>query len=514
LSMREWNAQPSLVILQSTAYLCCFLSLRSFGSFSSGISLDMNSYLADLLTNSPLLALTATGLLLIIVESAKSPRIKMTFGVGLLGLLTAGVLACFHLDPEQPTFNGMVNAGGYGSYFTMIFVVAAILTFILSRNYLGRMGSDKGEYYILIVFATIGMQLMASANDLIIVFLGIELMSLCLYILVGFFRVKDRSNESSIKYFLLGAFATGFLLYGIALVYGAAGTTNLTAIAAAFPSLSDNTLFIIGVALMIVAFSFKVAAVPFHMWAPDVYEGAPTTVTGFMSTGAKAAAFAVFVIIFDRTLAYTGGKLNDVVAMISAASMILGNVLAIAQTNVKRMLAYSSIAHAGYMLAGVAAANREGQTGVLFYLIAYMFMNLGAFGVVGIMEGENEKNLNLDDYAGLSTQRPALALLMAVFMFSLAGVPPFAGFFGKYYVFLSAVKANMTWLAVVGVLTSLISAYYYLRIVVLMYFRDGKADVPSKPSLAAMVAIGVSALLILQLGIYPSAVVQLVQSFH
>jgi NADH-quinone oxidoreductase subunit N len=194
--------------------------------------------------------------------------------------------------------------------------------------------------------------------------------------------------------------------------------------------------------------------------------------------------------------------------------MILGNVLAIAQTNVKRMLAYSSIAHAGYMLSGVAAANTEGQSGVLFYLIAYLFMNLGAFGIVGIMEGEDEKNLSIDDYAGLSTQRPVLAMLMAVFMFSLAGVPPFGGFFGKYYVFLAAVKANMTWLAVVGVLTSLVSAYYYLRLVVLMYFRDGKADVPMKPSFAAMVAVCVSALLILQLGLYPSAVVQLVQSFH
>lgn len=474
----------------------------------------MKSSTNDLITNAPLIVLAVTGFLLILIESTKSIRTPITFGVGIVGLVVTGVLACFHLRPEQPTFNGMLNAGGYGSYFTVIFVTAAILTFLLSRSYLERMGSVKGEYYILIVLATVGMMLMASANDLIIVFLGIELMSLCLYVLVGFFRLRDSSNESSLKYFLLGAFATGFLLYGIALVYGAAGTTNLTTIARLFPELSGNTIFVIGVALMIVAFSFKVAAVPFHMWAPDVYEGAPTTVTGFMSTGAKAAAFAVFVVVFDRTLGYSSGKINEVIAIIAAASMILGNVLAIAQTNIKRMLAYSSIAHAGYILSGVAAANAEGQAGVLFYLIAYLFMNLGAFGVVGLMEREDGKNLNLDDYAGLSAQRPVLALLMAVFMFSLAGVPPFGGFFGKYYVFLAAVKANMTWLAVVGVLTSLISAYYYLRLVVLMYFRDGKADVPLKPSFAAMAAIGVSALLILQLGVYPSAVVQLVQSFH
>ena len=474
----------------------------------------MTSYLTDLQINSPLTAITLTALVLILIESTKSARTNFTFGAGIVGLMVAGTLAFFHLSPEQPTFNGMLNAGGYGSYFTIIFVASALLTFLLSRTYLDRMASNKGEFYILIVLATIGMVLMASANDLIIVFLGIEMMSLCLYVLVGFFRVRDRSNESALKYFLLGAFATGFLLYGIALMYGSSGTTNLTVIARTFDTLASNTMFVVGVALMIVAFSFKVAAVPFHMWAPDVYEGAPTTVTGFMSTGAKAAAFAVFVVVFDRTLGFSGGKINNVIALIAAASMIVGNVLAVAQTSVKRMLAYSSIAHAGYMLSGVAAANAEGQSGILFYLIVYLFMNIGAFGIVGIMEKPDDKNLSLDDYTGLSTQRPVLALLMAVFMFSLAGVPPFGGFFGKYYVFLAAVKANMTWLAIVGVLTSLVSAYYYLRVVVFMYFREGTADVPSKPPLSAMVAIGVSALLILQLGIYPSMIVQLVQSFH
>lgn len=474
----------------------------------------MNTYLADVITNAPLIALTVTGLLLIVIESSKNSRERISYSVGLVGLGVSGILAFFHLAPEQPTFNGMLRAGGYGSYFDIIFVLAAILTFLLSRSYFERMGSHKGEYYILIVFATVGMMLMASANDLIVVFLGIELMSICLYILVGFFRKKDRSNESAIKYFLLGAFATGFLLYGIALIYGTAGSTNFDVIAKAIPTLAGNTLFLIGTALMIIAFSFKVAAVPFHMWAPDVYEGAPTTVTAFMSTGAKAAAFAVFVSVFVRTIGSHGGKINEVIAIIAAASMILGNITAIVQTNIKRMLAYSSIAHAGYMLSGVAAANSEGQSGVLFYLVAYLFMNIGAFGVITIMEQEDDGNLNLEDYTGLSTQRPLLAMLMAVFMFSLAGVPPFGGFFGKYYVFLAAVKADMTWLAIVGVLTSLVSAYYYLRIVVLMYFREGKGDVAVKPSLAAMIAVGVAAVLILQLGIYPSTVVQLVQSFY
>jgi NADH-quinone oxidoreductase subunit N len=473
----------------------------------------MDSSWSDLVANSPLVALTITGLILMVIESTKMSRTRTTFSVGVAGLIVSGVLALFHLTPEQPTFNGMMNAGGFGSYFTVLFVIATLLTFLLSRSYLERMGNNRGEYYILIVFAVVGMMLIAGANDLIVIFLGIELMSLCLYVLVGFFRLKERSNESSIKYFLLGAFATGFLLYGITLIYGTAGTTNLTEIARLFPTLAGNTLFVIGTALIIVAFSFKVAAVPFHMWAPDVYEGAPTTITGFMSTGAKAAAFAGFVVVFDRALGFSGTKVNDVIAFIAAASMIVGNIIAIAQTNVKRMLAYSSIAHAGYMLSGVAAANPEGQSGVLFYLIAYLFMNLGAFGVVGIMEKEDGGNMNLDDYTGLSSQRPVLAMLMAVFMFSLAGVPPFGGFFGKYYVFLAAVKANMTWLAVIGVLTSLVSAYYYLRIVVLMYFREGKADAPLKPSFGSMVAVALSAALILELGMFPSVIVQLVQSF-
>ncbi len=474
----------------------------------------MIANVTDLLANAPLVSLTITGLVLILVESTKAVRTGITYGVGIIGLLITGVLACLHLSPEQSTFNGMINGGGYGSFFTVLFVAGALLTFLLSKNYLDRLASNRGEFYILIVFATVGMMLMASANDLIIVFLGIELMSLCLYILVGFFRARDRSNESAIKYFLLGAFATGFLLYGIALVYGSTGSTNLAAIGAYFDAVAGNALFVIGVGLMVVAFSFKVAAVPFHMWAPDVYEGAPTTITGFMSTAAKAAAFAVFVLVIDRTIGFSGGKLNDVIALISAASMVLGNVLAIAQTNVKRMLAYSSIAHAGYMLSGVAAANVEGQSGVLFYLAVYLFMNLGAFGIVGMMEKEEEKNLTLDEYAGLGVRKPLLALLMAVFMFSLAGVPPFGGFFGKYFVFLSVVKANMIWLAIIGVLTSLVSAYYYLRLVVYMYFRDGSADVPSKLSAPAVAAVVISALFILQLGLYPSALVQLIQSFH
>jgi NADH-quinone oxidoreductase subunit N len=350
--------------------------------------------------------------------------------------------------------------------------------------------------------------LIASANDLIIIFLGIELMSVCLYVLAGFMRTKDRANEAALKYFLLGAFATGFLLYGIALIYGTVGNTNLTIIKNVFAIVSTNTLFVIGAGLLLIGLAFKAAIVPFHMWAPDVYEGSPTPVTAFMSTGAKAAAFAAFITIFVRTFDFLGGPVNELLAILAAASMILGNVVAIAQTNIKRMLAYSSIAHAGYMLVGIATGTLEGQVGVMFYLVAYALMNIGAFAIISFVEREDDQNLLLDHYAGLSHSQPMLAGLMAIFMFALAGVPPFAGFFGKYYVFFAAIKSKMTWLAIVGVLTSLVSAYYYLRIVVLMFFREGQADIVVQPTRIVLLMVMICALLVLLLGLFPSLIIQ------
>lgn len=472
----------------------------------NGISLD------DLWLNAPFLAVVLASLVALIAEGAKK-NASLSYTITLLGLAAALVLTVAAFGPERKSFFAMVQTGGYANFFSLIFLSSAFFTTVLSRQYLEQLGNHRGEFYLLILYATAGMILMASALDLIIIFLGVELMSIPLYVLAGFMRTKPIANESALKYFLLGAFATGFLLYGIALIYGTAGTTNLEEIGKQFPALTENTVFLIGVAMLMVAFSFKVAAVPFHMWAPDVYQGAPTTVTAFMSTGAKAAAFAAFVSVFIRTFEFSGARVNEALAYVSAASMILGNVVAIAQTNLKRLLAYSSIAHAGYMLAGVAAANDDGQTGILFYLAAYTVMNLGAFGVISLMEREGDKNLTFDDYAGLSTHRPLVAALMAVFMFSLAGVPPFAGFFGKYYVFLAAVKADMTWLAVVGVLTSVVSVYYYLRLVVFMYFRDGEADLPIQPTKTALTALSLAALAALQLGIYPSLIVDITRRF-
>jgi NADH-quinone oxidoreductase subunit N len=453
------------------------------------------------------------GLLALIVEAAGKDRPTLSYWIGLAGVATSLVLSFLHLDKGIPVFGEMLFQGGFAGYCNIVFLSSALLSIVLTKGYLERMESHRGEFYILLIFATSGMMLMAGALDLITVFLGIELMSVSLYVLAGFMRKKERSNESALKYFLLGAFATGFLLYGIALIYGISGTTNLLRIHDAFPELMGNSLFVIGCGLILIALAFKVSAVPFHMWAPDVYEGAPTPVTGFMSTAAKAAAFSTFVLLFVRIFSISGTSLSQILAFVSAATMIVGNVTAIAQTSIKRMLAYSSIAHAGYMLSGVAAANTEGETGVLFYLLAYTFMNVGAFGIVSWIEGIDDKKLTLDDYAGLGARRPVVAVLMAIFMFSLAGIPPFAGFFGKYYVFLAAVKAEMTWLAIIGVLTSLVSAYYYLRIVVLMYFRDGEADVDSQVPLPALIAVVIAAVLVLALGLYPSLVVDMTRGF-
>ncbi|MGA3286408.1 MAG: NADH-quinone oxidoreductase subunit N [Bacteroidota bacterium] len=473
----------------------------------------MNSYLNDLVANAPVMIVTITVLVAMLVEAVRKTRPVATYYVSMIGLAFAAVFAITNLTVEGISFGGMLLHGGYANFFGALFCFVSFFTVILSRNYFERQKYHRGEFYILLLFATIGMMLIASANDLIIVFLGIELMSVCLYVLTGFMRTKDRANEAALKYFLLGAFATGFLLYGIALIYGAVGTTNLTMIRNVFAVVSTNILFVIGAGFLLIGLAFKAAAVPFHMWAPDVYEGAPTPVTAFMSTGAKAAAFAAFITLFIRTFDFIGGQVNELLAVLAAASMILGNIVAIAQSNVKRMLAYSSIAHAGYMLAGIATGTLDGQVGVMFYLAAYAVMNLGAFAIISLVEHEGDQNLLLDDYAGLSYSQPLLAVLMAIFMFALAGVPPFAGFFGKYYVFFAAIRAKMVWLAIIGVLTSLVSAYYYLRLVVLMFFREGRADVEIPPSRIVLTMVMACALLVLLLGLFPSLIIQTAERF-
>ncbi len=459
----------------------------------------------DLIGASPILMLSAFSLIALLMNAAMKNSQKVVFGISVVGIVAAMLNALYLFPMSATAFSDMILVGGYASFFDLLFLTIALLTLFLSTSYLEKENYHYSEYYVLLLLATVGMMMMGSSADLITMFLGLELMSICFYILAGFIRSKQTANEAALKYFLLGAFATGFLLYGIALIYGTTGSTNLILIARQYPMAFAQPLHIIGFGLLLIGFGFKVAAVPFHQWVPDVYEGAPTSVTALMSTGGKAAAFSAFVLAFSIPMSQHDPRFISVIAILSAASMIVGNVLGLAQTNVKRMLAYSSIAHAGYMLIGIASGMTLGQQGITFYLVSYALTNLGAFGIISILEKEDGKNLSYEEYAGLSTRRPMLAALLAMFMFSLTGIPPFAGFIGKYFLFSSAVQAHLTWLAILGVLTSLISTYYYLRIVIYMYFREGAGEENATPTLA-FAAVALSAFGILLFGIFPSLI--------
>jgi NADH-quinone oxidoreductase subunit N len=339
-------------------------------------------------------------------------------------------------------------------------------------------------------------------------------MSIPFYVLAGLNRKKLNAVEASLKYFLLGSFATGFLVYGIALIYGSAQTTSLEVIASKYAEMNDNLLFMIGILLFLIGFSFKIAAFPFHMWVPDVYQGSPTTIAGLFSTGGKAAAFSAIIVSLSPLFSGTPDVLfSPYLSVIAVFSMLFGSIVAIAQDNIKRMLAYSSISHAGYMLIGLAAGNSSGTAGVIFYLAVYTFMNLAAFGIIAIIEGKNDNNLNINSYAGLGSKHPVLAALLSLVMFSLAGIPPLAGFFAKYYIFISAIQSGLTWLAILGVISSVISVYFYLRIVVLMYFKSAEQEIQFEKSASGMFGIVISVLLIIILGLVPGSLIDLISSF-
>jgi NADH-quinone oxidoreductase subunit N len=359
-----------------------------------------------------------------------------------------------------------------------------------------------------VLFAATGMLLMAASAHFIMIFLGLEIMSIAVYVLAGLFREDPRSNEAALKYLVLGAFASGFLLFGMAMLYGASGgTLYLNELAGKLGSLAALTkpLTLLGLALIIVGFGFKVASVPFHMWTPDVYEGAPTNVTAFMAVGVKAAAFAAFARVMFQVFPDFTVQWNMVLWVLAVATMTLGNVVAIAQTNIKRMLAYSSIAHAGYLMVALVAANQLGAVSLLYYLLAYTLMNVGAFAVVILVGRKKDSYLNIYDYSGLGFQHPALAATMAIFMFALAGVPPTAGFVGKFYIFSAAVQAGYIWLAIIGVLNSLVSVYYYLRITVLMYMRPAEAELGPIPfTYGLTLAVALTAVATLAIGIFPN----------
>ena len=430
--------------------------------------------------------------------------------VTLVGLGLTAVVTMLLAGQKVSTFNGTLALDGYAVFFDLLFLFAGILVVLMSMTYLEGTGIPAGDYYGLVSFAIVGMIVMASATDLIVIFLGLEVMSISVYVLAGAWRTQPRSNEAALKYFLLGAFATGFLLYGIALIYGATGSFRLDQIAAAIPSTDAHRMLIAGVALLIVAFGFKIAAVPFHMWTPDVYEGAPTTVTALMAVAVKAAGFAAFVRIFLHGLAGLHTDWSMLLWVVAALTMTVGNVLALAQTSVKRMLAYSSIAHAGYILVAFVASGVAGGTAVLFYLLAYSFMTLGAFGVVAAIGEAGEPNENLDDYAGLGFRRPLLGITMTIFMLSLTGIPPLAGFAGKLYIFTAAIREGYYVLAVIGVLNSAISAAYYIRVLIAMYLTPGaeaSARVARQPYL--LTSIVVSAVLTVLVGVFPALWMQL-----
>lgn len=406
---------------------------------------------------------------------------------------------------EGTEFSNMIQVDKYSLFFNVIFLVSTILVVLISMNYLGRTDRRQGEYYLLILLATLGMMLMASGNELIVVFLGLELMSLSLYVLAGYFQRSMASSEAGMKYLLLGAFASGFFLYGIALIYGGAGTTSIPKIASAITVNATSPLLLSGMFLLVVGFGFKVALVPFHQWAPDVYEGAPTSIAAFISAGPKAAGFAAFLRIFLEALQNIQSEWIVVVTILAALTMTVGNLVAIAQRNIKRMLAYSSIAHAGYVLVGLAAANKDGISSAMFYLLIYCIMNIGAFGAVILARTEDGESLMISDYAGLGFKKPLLALFMTLMLLSLAGFPPTAGFVGKFYIFRSAVESGQIWLVIIGAINTAISAFYYLRVVVAMYMREPEAELDFHPYPSLLIiALTLAAIGVVLIGILPS----------
>ena len=430
--------------------------------------------------------------------------------LGWMTIVGAGIALWVSIQMHQAgrvgtQFNEMFKVDNFSLFFNIIFLVSTILVVLISMSYLDRGDRKQGPYYLLILLATLGMMLMAAGNELIIVFLGLELMSLSLYVLAGYFRESPASSEAGMKYLLLGAFASAFFLYGIALIYGGAGTTSVPEIAAAITADDKSPLLLAGMFLLVVGFGFKVAIVPFHQWAPDVYEGAPTTIAAFISAGPKAAGFAAFLRIFMEALPNLQVEWSGVLILLAMLTMTVGNVIAIAQTNIKRMLAYSSIAHAGYVLIGLAAANNDGISSAMLYLLIYCVMNIGAFGAVILAKTEDGESLMISDYAGLGTRKPLLAMFMGVMLLSLAGFPPTAGFVGKFYIFKAAVGAGHIWLVIIGAINTAISAFYYLRVVVTMYMREPEEELEFSPYASTLVVGLILAVVgIFLIGILPS----------
>jgi len=463
----------------------------------------MNSFAATI----PMLIVVLSAIAAMMAEAIRHPGERMYIaGFGLIGLVGALVASVFLWNTDAVSF-GVVRADNFALFINIILCIIGIITMVFSNDVVEREDLPAGEYYALTLFGIAGMMLMASATDLLVVFLALEVLSLSVYVLTGLRRSSSQGAEAAFKYFLLGAFSSAFFLYGIAFAFVVSGSTRLDVVGNSIASGGSTTLQFLAVGLLAVGFCFKVSAVPFHMWTPDAYEGAPTVVTAFMSTAVKAAAFGAFVRVFLSALEPLQGQWIPILGAIAALTMVVGAVVGVLQNNVKRMLAYSSIAHAGYLLLGIVAANSAGRAAVLFYLLTYAVANLGALGIVALLGTADHPHDQLRDFAGLWRTRPALAGLMTVFLLSLGGFPPMAGFIGKWYIFSAAVQEGHYWLAVIGVLSSVVSVFFYLRVVVMMYMTEEGAA-PARPhiSVPAMAALGFAMLATFYLGVLPTRV--------
>ena len=486
----------------------------------------------------PLLIVALAGAAAMLAEAFRQPGERMPIaGLGLIGLAGAAVASVFLWGTDRSSF-GVIRADNFALFINITLCIIGVLTMLFSNDVVEREQLPAGEYYALTLFAICGMMMMAAAVDLLVVFIALEILSLAVYVLTGLRRASVTGAEAAFKYFLLGSFSSAFFLYGIAFLYAVAGSTRLEQISVALSAQGASappTLAILGVGLLMVGFAFKVSAVPFHMWTPDAYEGAPTIVTAFMSTGVKAAAFAAFTRVFLSPLEPLQAHWVPVLSVIAALTMILGTVavsrayvrihhasdvvaglatgvtlgVGAVQTNIKRMLAYSSIAHAGYLLLGIVAANRAGKAAILFYLLSYAVSNLGALGIVALLGSPENEHDELRDFAGLKDSRPGLAALMTVFLLSLGGFPPLAGFIGKWYIFNAAVQEGHYWLAIIGVLTSVVSVFFYLRIVVMMWMTEGPEVVRPRIPAAAAAGLVLATIAVFYLGVLPTRILQL-----
>ena len=463
-------------------------------------------------------------ILLVIVDAFTKKESKINANLAIVALIFIMYQAFSSIfiqqnTDETPTYffsefsKNMLNFNNLSTTFDIIFCLAGLLVILSTKEYLTKVYQHHKEFYSLIFFAIFGMMCIAHSNNLVVLFLGIETMSITFYVLTGFVRNRESSVEGALKYFLLGAFATGFLLYGMAMIYGATGSMYYDEITASILNLLAMPMYLkLGIGLMVIGLLFKVAAFPFHQWAPDVYQAAATPISGFMSTAGKVAAVAGFIGIaysvmptdtLQDSILNLNYNIKLLVGIVAALTMLIGNITALSQKNIKRMLAYSSVGHAGYMLMGVVANSYDGISSIVYYSLAYTFTQIGAFTVIAILEKKDETNLEVTDYAGLAKSHPYLAAMMAMFMFSLAGIPPFAGFFGKYFLFKAAIDAGFTWLTIIAVITSVISVYFYLSVIVQMYFKDREDSLVLEKFTNSRFVVTVAALGILLFGLFP-----------